>query len=246
MRGSAVILLTYLIGLGLLTSSCTVFNTFKYLNKKQINPIYISYENKSLIFVPIIHVGEERFYNSLKDSIETWKTNNYTVFYEQIIIEKEKISPDSMSYLQLRRKARKIIDLSEFTRKGYQESASRAFKNKTVQPEYSDIGITESDINADINLAELITEYERLYGTIQLDSCDLFSPIESNGTCRRLNNNLKPILYTYRNQELASQISESELNKIVIVYGASHIKPVIKILQSKNPNIKNILKSVNN
>jgi hypothetical protein len=211
---------------------CTPIRSISYLNKKQIKPIYVSYADKSLIFVPIVHVGKASFYNSLKDSLIKWKSDNYTVYYEQIISDMDRMKVDSTSYILIKRKARKIIDLSNFSREGYEENAKRVFKNKVVQPEYTKLGVTESDLNADITLEELVSEYERLYGTIQLDSCDYHFPIESSGTCRRLRNNLKPIIYTYRNQELASTISASELNKIVIVYGVSHIKPVIKILKN--------------
>lgn len=212
-------------------SGCSIINTLMYVNKKEISPIHYFYGNKSLIFIPVVHVGEKSFYNSLKDSVIKWKTDNYIVFYEQLIADKENMSIDSMSYVKAKRKARKIIDLPKFSRMAYKLKADKIFKNKTVQPEYYDIGITESDINADIDLIEMVNEYEKLYGTIKLDSCDYRIPIESWATCKRLKNNMKPIFYTFRNQELARKISESKFDKIAIIYGEAHIKPVIKILK---------------
>lgn len=219
--------------IGLITVSCTAVKALIYVNKRQIKPIHYNYNGRSLIFVPMVHVGEESFYNSLKDSIVKWKSLNYTIFYEQIISDNETMRIDSLTYVQVKRKARKIVELSKYSRKNYALRSGKILKNKVVQPEYIDMGITGSDINADINLQELVDEYERLYGKIQLDSCDFVIPINSYATCRRLQNNLDPIIYDFRNRELARKISESELDKIVVLYGASHIRPVIKILRNK-------------
>ena len=169
------LLLLIYIGFGvLIVSACTSSKAVINLNKKEIDPVYYSYGEKSIIFAPMTHLGQEEFYRSLKDSITNWKANNYTIYYEQIIVDKDKIGIDSLSYDLIRRKLRKIIDFSKYTREYYHKKGSSLSDKIISQPEYVDLGITNSDINVDITIYEMVTEYERLYGNIELLDCDYF------------------------------------------------------------------------
>jgi len=196
------------------------------MNNEDIEPQRYQAEEKSIIFVPITHFGEEAFYNSLRDSIIEWKSNDYTIFYEEISSN----SLDSTKKAPYLMKWRKINGEIANTRASYAE-LSETFKGKIVQPSYDALGVDSNDINADIAFEDLIDKYEEVYGEVLLDSCDFSTPYDSTYLCsKRLKNDLMPIILDYRNEKLAERIVQSDLNKIVVVYGKAHMKGVQELL----------------
>lgn len=212
-----------------LTTGCVRMKALTNMYNKDVESQKYLFGDKTIIFVPLIHFGQKTFYNSLTDSIKNWKTDGFTVFYEQI----DSKGMDSTKLNLCRLKWRKINGGSGTTRKDF-ERLKEMFKNKIVQPEYYQLGIDSTDINADIRFDELIDKYEQVYGEVRIDSCDYTTPFDSIYHCSEpLKQNLTPIVVEYRNEELSKRIITTELTKIVVIYGMNHMKGIKKILKQK-------------
>lgn len=188
----------------------------------------IKWNNKSIVFVPIAHASTPEFYNGVKSVVSDYKAKGYTVFYEQVTraAKNDKASgkPDTLSL-----KFRKLIGL-EPTRETY-AILKNFFPGIIVQPEYKELGITPSDLNADISLEQLVGKYEALYGPVELNNCDFETEEGGIGyNCGKLNNDLEPVILDYRNEHVAGLVKSSKADKILIIYGAKHVPGMMKLL----------------
>ncbi len=217
----------------MLLASCSLFKALRAIKNKDVKPHYYMFHDKSIIFTPLTHFGQNEYYNSLKDSLIHWKENGYTIFYEQIISDPKAMNLDSISVDGLRRKWRKIVGGEQMTREGYSEF-SEVFKNGVAQPEYVDLGIDSADFNADITLADLVNKFEEYYGEVKIDSCDYATHLDSTYTCsKKLKGKLIPVIIDYRNEELVKKIVNSDLKEIVVLYGGLHLKGMKKLLDKE-------------
>ena len=131
------------------------------------------------------------------------------------------------------RKWRKIVGGVQMTREGYEE-LNDVFKNGVVQPQYVDLGIDSTDINADITMSQLVNGFEGYYGRVMLDSCDFATPLDSAYSCnKKLKGKLKPTIVEYRNQELVKRIIDADQDSIVVLYGELHLKGMQKLLKKE-------------
>lgn len=188
----------------------------------------IKWKKKSIIFVPIAHASTPEFYNGVKSVVTDYKAKGYTVFYEQITraTKNDKASgkPDTLSL-----KFRKLIGL-EPTRQTY-AILKNFFPDIVAQPEYKDLGVTASDLNADISLEQLVGKYEALYGPVALNNCDFETKEGGFGyNCGKLDHDIEPVILDYRNENVASLVKSSKADKILIIYGAKHVPGIIKLL----------------
>ena len=212
-------------------SSCTLFQSFRYLKKESVKVINREIRGQEFIFVPVAHFGQKIFYEKLKDSISYWKNADYRIYYEQIETDPSIMKVDTLTAKTLKKKLRRINGGFGMTREDYQVF-QKIFKNGISQPEWKDLGITASDLNADCNLKDYINQYESLYGLVDLSECDLEVPISQKYTCHPgLKNDLKPIMLDFRNRNVVDIVKTNKDKKIVLIYGALHIKPIIKLLK---------------
>jgi len=216
----------------LLLSGCQIIQSLSAIKSKKVKPHYYTYEAKSIIFVPLVHIGQKEFYASLKDSIIAWKNNNYTIFYKQVGSGQAYLGLDSISYDRLRRRFRRIDGGTTGTPEDYVEEAQKVFKEVIAQPIYSDLGIDSTDVHADINLLQLVEQYEITFGKITLDSCDYSTHLDSAYSCYKAvkMRKLDPIIVDYRNEVVIEKVIVSESEKIVILFGAAHRKGMGKLL----------------
>ena len=98
------------------------------------------------------------------------------------------------------------------------------------QPKYSKLNVDNlTSVRADVDLTELIDEFEKNNGEIKLDSCDFqFSIKSKNYKCRKAKKSLRKIfnkeyIEDYRNKRLAERIIKSKKNKILVIYGNAHL-----------------------
>lgn len=198
----------------------------------------VKLKNKTVAFVPIAHVSTPEFYAGVKHIVEEYKANGYTVYYEQIKGGKPQTGTmsregrtDTPLVDTLRLKLRKIMGL-EPTRQTY-AILKRFFPDVVTQPEYKDLGITETDLNADVYIGQLIAAYEQKYGPIELASCDYTTGFDTFlYPCEKLNNDLNAIILDYRNEYVANLIKSAKDKKILVLYGARHIDGMMKLIQS--------------
>lgn len=219
----------------LLLSGCQITNGLKAVMSKKVKPQYFTYQDKSIIFAPLVHFGQKEFYSSLKDSIVDWKEDGYTIFYEYVKGGSEYLGIDSVSFDRLRRKFRRVSKDEVRPIADYEEDLQKVFKKGVVQPDYGELGLDSTDFLPDITFLDLVNKIEEVYGEIQLDSCDLATPFDSTYTCSKgmKMKELKPIILDYRNSEVVKKIINSDLNKIVVLFGAAHIKGMKKLLKDE-------------
>ncbi len=219
--------------ISILFSSCGLVKSLRAMKNKKVKPQHYTFEDKSIIFTPLTHFGQKEFYANLTDSLVQWKIKGYTVFYEGIKHKASDMGVDSITADNTMRKWRKIVGGEGATREDYAE-LSEVFKKGIAQPENKDLGIDDTDINADITLLDLVSKYEGLYGEIKMDSCDYATHLDSTYTCgKALKGKLRPIIVDYRNTQLVDKLINSGQNNIVVLYGAIHIKGMKKLLKEK-------------
>ena len=225
----------------LLLSGCKVTQGVSSLMSKKVKPQYYTFEDKSIVFTPLVHFGKKEFYAGLKDSIVNWKKDGYTIFYEQVVGGQVLLGMDSISFDELRRKYRRISGGEAGSPEEYAEELQKVFKNAIAQPSYMELGIDSTDINADITFLDLVNKIEELYGEIKLDSCDYATHIDSTYNCTKglKIKKLDPVYVDYRNTVIVDSIINSDHKKIVVLFGAAHKKGVKKLLKGTEATTTN-------
>ncbi|RQO32497.1 hypothetical protein DBR32_02530 [Taibaiella sp. KBW10] len=190
----------------------------------------VTLKNKTVAFVPLAHVSTPEFYSEVKNIVNKYKSQGYTVYYEQL--QGSAHAKDTNAVDTLRLKLRKMIGI-EPTRQTY-AILKKFFPDVITQPEYKDLGITKSDLNADLRIGQLIAEYERRYGQIKLTPCDFEAGFDNlMYPCDKLNNDITPVIVDYRNEHVARLIKASSDKKILVLYGAKHINGMMQLIQAK-------------
>jgi hypothetical protein len=214
-------------------TSCSVIQTYQAMNRKEVIVERISFKDKVVLLVPMTHIGEPVFYRSLKDSILFWKNQDYKIYYEQVERRFEQIEVDSLMADTLFRKWRNIRRGNTATKEQYSQ-LNESLEGKIVQPSWETLGVDSNDVNADITIKKIISLYEEKYGSIMLSDCDMQTPLDEKYACKNngIANDIMPIILDYRNHYVAHLLDQSIDKKIVVVYGALHIKGIKKILKS--------------
>ena len=204
----------------------------------------------SVAYLPLHHIGREEYYDDMSKKIDSLQNLNYIVFYELVTTNLK----DSSEYINYAKKFRKIQgDFSAGN--GYLDTINNKIygnikydeKYKMMnQPKFFEMGIDSlSAINADVKLEELISAFEKKNGTIELSECDLKTSLNSDYTCETLNKKLNKdfkenFTLGMRNENLAELITNSNSNKIFVIYGARHYKGMLKELKSIDQNWKEV------
>lgn len=208
-------------------SSCKIAHSLIEINKKHAKVYSYKLNDKEIKFIPMHHLGKQSFYNDIKNTVTAYKSKGYRVYYELISTD---FTSDSLLKDTIRRKVRKLKGFSGT----YKDNAQGSLLKKYVQqPAYKVIGTTDDDIRADVDYLQLINQWEKINGTIVLDSADLntsFTEKFSKGlfyTKKQYN----AIFIQYRNENLIKLLKSSNDNKILILYGAGHRKDFKKRLK---------------
>ncbi|MNS47856.1 hypothetical protein D3C72_804040 [compost metagenome] len=187
----------------------------------------VNFKDRTVSFVPLAHVSTPEFYQGVKRIVQEYKAQGYTVYYEQVRKDttKKVNSPVDTSRLKLR----KMMGVDP-TRQTY-VIMKKFFPDVVTQPEYKDLGITGTDINADVTIDQLIDSYETKYGKIALTTCDFNTDFETVlYPCDKLNNDINPIILDERNLYVVNLIKSSSDKKVLVLYGARHIKGMMELI----------------
>ncbi|WP_330444397.1 hypothetical protein [Flavobacterium sp. C4GT6] len=202
----------------------------------------LTYKDKVIVFVEMMHLGKVEFYNDVKSKIDSLENEGYFVFYEGLYLKKsDRVikENDTINYL----KFRKILNLDpllEYSKvKPLSEYVSKY--NLIDQPDYTDLGLTpENSQPVDLPVTVLINEFEKEKGSIILNDCDYKTPLGSeNYTCETVNSEdkkffLKEIVENKRNINLVEKIKTTTKKKILILYGKKHYEPVDRLLKEQS------------
>jgi len=196
------------------------------------------YNEKKIVFIPMHHLGTEKFYNNIKSEIDSLKKENYYFLYEKVNLDRKDDT--------LMRKFRKIFSLP-LTRpnSGYKKMLDSLYPNvkykKTLidQPSYEKLGLNSiNSERSDVDVKDVINYYENKYDEIKLTDCDFNTSVYEKYTkCREENKIPKKqsddALINFRNQIVAQNIKESSYKKIAVIYGKGHMEGILKILNSQ-------------
>lgn len=214
----AIILMTF--------NSCKIVHSLHEMKRTTAKIYSYKIDDKDIQYIPMHHLGKKEFYDDVRKNITDYKSKGYTVYYEEI---STKLKTDSVTKDIIQRKVRKI--------KGFSGSFEDATKGTSLakyvqQPNMKLMGISESDVRADIDYLQFINEWEKQHGKIILDSMDMntrFDMPYSKGTFYT-NSQYKRIVVEYRNQYLLDLIRSGKDNKILMIYGEGHRKNFSKII----------------
>lgn len=198
--------------------------------------------DKDVIYLPLHHIGRKEYYEAMAQQIDSLQNEDYIVFYEMVNVNAQ----DTSVYIELAKKFRKIEgDLGAAN--GYLDTLNNriygtiAYDEKYVmmnQPSFSDLGVdSNSAVNADISLEELIGAFEKKHGVITLSPCDINTDLKASYNCETIPNKLrkdfrKSFVLDLRNEQLAERIRASEAKNIFVIYGARHYKGLLKELKA--------------
>jgi len=203
----------------------------------------LSHAEKEVLFLPIHHIGQESYYEEVKRITDSLDQQAYTILYEQVSTGLREME----DFILMAKKFRKLTGSFD-AGTGYLDTVNHKIGSMDYdskyqlmnQPDLVGLGIdTATAIRADILLEDLILAFEKKHGTIQLDSCDLDTDLQSDYLCNTCNSDLqkdfrKNFILGLRNENLARHIDQSESKKIFVIYGASHFKGLKKELAKLN------------
>ncbi|OYU85574.1 MAG: hypothetical protein CFE24_01335 [Flavobacterium sp. BFFFF2] len=184
--------------------------------------------DKSVVFIPMHHIGTQLFYDDVHKKIDSLKALDYYFFYEQIKANSASIR-DTITLLKIR----KIlgVPLSKDAKTDYlsyfKDKEKVKFKKELVsQPQVSVFGLdSKNALNVDCSMNDLITEYENKYGKLELSTCDYETPFYEKSKCpinRELKSKRKTIIVDYRNSLVVREVLKNDHPKIAIIYGELH------------------------
>ena len=227
----------------LLLTSCTLIFPKVALKRAGIfdtksELMIIESKNQRIIFIGMHHFGKKEFYDDVANKIDSLQKLNYTIFYENVGKRKE---TDSLTAIKNFKKLRKLmgffpIQYIDTTTNKIENKINYKGKHKLInQPRYPKLGVDSiTAVKADIDITELILEFEKKNGDIKLDSCDLKTKLtEKDYKCKKVNKDVfrefkNKYLGNFREAHLAEVINKSNKNKVLVIYGDAHFWGLFK------------------
>ena len=232
----------FIIIICIIISSCAVNHQEELLKNRYINKKVvlnkISYNNKSLYFLPIRHIGTKDYYQQVTTKIDSLQSLGYHFIFEGNSLHKSynSINDNLEPYLKFRKITGIDILLPYSKIPPYSNYCIKY--NLIDQPSYSEFGMNESNSkSADLTIKQLIEEYETTYSKIILDPCDYKTNLKEKYSCSKFDENSKKIfnkeiILKKRNENLVNKIKENKNEKLLIIYGENHFEEVKKLLEN--------------
>lgn len=178
-------------------------------------------DGKEIIYIPLVHLGSEKYYKEISDFLTKKRNEGYIVFYEGV---KQSVGLDLEEDNLVDLKLRRLIGfhLTNLDEKENKSLPKYVNHSRSVHQTKEKLGLdTFKDINADLTRMELVNLYEGEYGEVLLDSCDFNTPLYEKYNCSKAQAYYK-VVYTYREDALIEKILATEYNNIVVLFGKSH------------------------
>lgn len=205
------------------------------LTFKHPTPHYYTNGDKTVVFIPMIHLNKKEFYDEVKQLNDSLREQGYVFVYESVAASK---SLDSVTLDTYKRKFRRVVgfNLTSYTDKN--NDAMKRYRVKgAISQTMSNTGLSlDTDIKGDVSMDSLVRRYEKEKGEIVLYDYDRETPLNKKYKGKRLPSSEKEyLLMTVRNQALADKITALPEKKIVVLYGALHRKGMYADLKKIDP-----------
>ncbi|MBA3985124.1 MAG: hypothetical protein H0X63_00735 [Flavobacteriales bacterium] len=227
----------------LLLGSCVklALNRAGIVDKEvKINQLYNG--TKNVLFIEMHHIGKKEFYKNVKTLTDSLQINNFSIFYESIIVPEYLSQEESKS---LAKKHRKITGNSGNL---YLDTINNILLGKYKIPKkYKLINQPSNEYlfdidyaqNMDAQLDSIILKFEKMFGNIELTECDLQTELyEASFDCETLSRKdrkmyIDSIVIGYRNSIITDAVFNSKNNKIALFYGKAHFTGIKKLLEEQ-------------
>ena len=253
MRRLSVILLFPLL------SSCGMIPILKKVHATDVDIVTFQSENKTVQFIPMAHIGKPEFYEKVNQLVDSFKADGYVIFHEGITDSKldrkkadkiySEVTKNVLARRYLKSSNKDSVAIEIYLRKirkmfgGIPDSSKYMeffkevgmFKNMVDQPRYYELKTDEKDLKADVSLFDLVDDYERRFGTIDLTEFDFqlpLTPTESLPASRQLpSKKVEEVIIDFRDSYLADAILRSPHSRIVVIYGLAHLDGTFYYMQ---------------
>jgi len=201
-------------------------------------------KTKTVCFIPMHHVGKKAFYDDVHRITDSLGRSGYVAFYEGVDTD----VTDTLELELIKRKWRKMLGFY-LDKSGYIDTTNQLFMGKyKISKKYVNqpvplelISETSQPKSVDVLLEDLIDDFEKETEKVELDSCDINTPLDQSYTSCNSIKETHPKNYEvfkdkfildYRNQYLAKAIQDGTHDKIIVVYGKYHFKGLLKELKA--------------
>lgn len=193
---------------------------------EETDPLTASFSNgdKTVTFVPMIHIATPGFYKAVAKKVKEQKENGATLYYEyvdfDVLDENDK------------RKVRAMVGILP-TPDTYNQLSGDGYVGQRID---DFLGLVNNkDVNIDATAEELIQAYEAEFGPIAVTGPDAVSDISEMATTILPQEQVAKIILSTRNQKIADAISDRPDTNIVLLFGAAHGPGVFADLQARDP-----------
>lgn len=171
---------------------------------------------REVVMIGMIHVEKPKFFEEIRLYLDSLKNEGYVVFYEGIT---EGVHPPRLDTILRKFRRTTGYDIDYFYRKAF---SSKTYTMQTL----TNLGLmTDSDINVDMTLDGMVTEYEKRYEEIVLTDYDWQTGLMEKYRWRKSGKqryNEWHMIHTLREEHIVETVKNSEHDKIVLLYGAGH------------------------
>lgn len=196
-------------------SSCANLKTIDRINSYNAEFTNITNSKKKVRFIGMTDIGQPQFYENSKKVIAEAKNEGYVIFYENTNFEN---LPDSS--LRKLRKLYGYVPSKSIKEKQYKQLINKGYELRDDKKYLN----SSTDKLVDISGEEIIAEYEKRYGKIQLTEKDKSLALNRKLPLIMLSPNANTVIIEYRNQQLAKQIQESTYEKIIVLYDFKNLE----------------------
>lgn len=209
--------------LSLLITSCSRA-VFMFYDKKDPHKKRTTWakDDREIIHIPMIHLAKQEYYDKVKVFVEEKRKEGYTIYYEGVA--NGTTNKEELDTLYL--KIRKILGFHFGT--SYNDTTNKSLPKrykKYIGQTLTNTGIdTLTDINADMNMKQLIEKLERGLGEkIVLGDCDFKTPLKAKYKCKSKYRKYRyNLTRQFRDDYLSDLLINAPHKKIVVLYGAAH------------------------
>jgi hypothetical protein len=233
----------------LLLQSCVplLLRVAGVLNEEARFETFTNDAGKEVVFIPMKHIGTAEFYSSVGEIVDSFTHSGFVVLYEGA----KPSFDDSLRIDTLERRMRKIMGMRVGS--GYYDTTNQVIAGKieykgkkkiTNQPPYAKMGVDmDKAVRVDVASDQLVEMFDAEHHIPPLDSCDFQTPLSAEYPCGTMHPNMakkfmRELILDYRNKHLADYIAESEDPKMLVIYGALHLKGTFEELEKMDPSWK--------